>query len=86
MLPIWLVPTYGFARMRHKDGRLAFSPLLPHAWESYSFKIHKGDALLAVQVGPEKTGYKLLKGDSLLISHYGKNCLVTKEYRELANT
>ena len=72
----WIGLTYGFARMRHWDGMMSFSPLLPDAWQSYSFRIHCGSSLLSVKVGPGETEYTVLEGEGLRIEHYGKEYTV----------
>ena len=81
----WIGIIYGFARMRHEDGKLGFAPLLPAAWESYAFRIHWKDTVLAVSVGADSSSYSLIQGRNLDFEHCGRNYRLERETLVLEN-
>ncbi|HMM31053.1 MAG TPA: glycosyl hydrolase family 65 protein [Clostridia bacterium] len=68
----WMGVVYGFGGMRLKDGTLCFSPVLPEAWGSFSFRLTFQGSLFEVRVGRDETEYALLRGGALSLSHHGE--------------
>ncbi|AKU23051.1 glycoside hydrolase family 65 protein [Massilia sp. NR 4-1] len=73
MAGTWMGVAYGFAGMRVIDGEARFAPKLPTQWQHYQFRIHLHGCLLQVRVEGEQTEYKLLKGETLELTHCGKH-------------
>jgi len=72
----WMTIVNGFAGMRDYPGELIFNPVLPKAWESYSFKISYKGRKLSVKVGGSGVEYKLLEGEPLVIESNGERLIV----------
>ncbi|MEC0369019.1 glycoside hydrolase family 65 protein [Paenibacillus chibensis] len=68
----WMSIVHGFAGMRLTDGELAFSPALPHLWQSCTFRVTYHGQLLMVRMGREETRYTLVQGDGLTFKHKGR--------------
>ena len=55
MAGTWMSVVHGFGGMRIQDDRLVFAPMLPEAWQSYSFKVlFRGET---VRVHVDRAGY-----------------------------
>ena len=67
MAGTWQAVANGFGGMRCQGGKLSFKPVLPEAWESFSFRIRYLGSLLGVMVSREKEGcqvkFTLLEGE-----------------------
>jgi trehalose/maltose hydrolase-like predicted phosphorylase len=63
----WMALVYGFAGLRDRGGRLRFRPRLPDGWTRLRFRLRVREALLEVDVRPERTDYRLLGGSALEI-------------------
>ena len=55
MAGTWLSVVKGMGGMRIKNGQIHFSPFLPKAWESISFKIQFRGATIQVKISEEET-------------------------------
>jgi maltose phosphorylase len=56
MAGTWMSVVHGFGGMRIQDDRLAFAPILPEAWQSYSFKVlFRGET---IRVHVDRSGYR----------------------------
>ncbi|WP_411345736.1 HAD-IA family hydrolase [Paenibacillus sp. WLX1005] len=72
----WLTIVGGFAGMRQYAGLLHFEPKLPPGWTRYTFRVQFQKRLLEMTIEQNQTTYKLLRGEPLLIDHYGDQYLV----------
>ena len=67
MAGTWQAVANGFGGMRCQGGKLSFKPVLPEAWESFSFRIRYLGSLLEVMVSREQEGcqvkFTLLEGE-----------------------
>lgn len=72
----WLTIVGGFAGMRQYAGLLHFEPKLPPGWTRYTFRVQFQKRLLEITIEQNQTTYKLLRGEPLLIDHYGDQHLV----------
>lgn len=61
MAGTWQAVVNGFGGMRCQNGVLRFEPVLPQAWESYSFKVKYQGSVLGVAVTEEKAVFSLIK-------------------------
>ena len=68
----WMALAFGFAGMRPEGEELAFSPLLPAAWEGFSLRLGYRGRRLALRVGTNESEYRLLEGAPLRIRHHGR--------------
>ena len=67
MAGTWMSIVEGFGGMRLANGTLSFSPKIPEGWEAYSFKVNFRGQILKVEVGREKTNFKLEGNKALVI-------------------
>ncbi len=67
----WLAIVQGFAQMKTWNGKLSFAPVLPKAWEGYSFHVNYRGRLLKVLCN-KHVEIHLLKGEPLELNVYGK--------------
>ncbi|GAB2575233.1 beta-phosphoglucomutase [Dyella jejuensis] len=67
----WLSLAWGFGGLRPIDGRPAFAPVLPAAWNGYRFGIRWRDHHIRVEVDKERVTYALTQGAQLEILHRG---------------
>lgn len=65
MAGTWQAVVNGFGGMRCFGGELSFRPVLPDAWESFSFRILYRGSLLEVCVMKKEVVFSLLKGESI---------------------
>ncbi len=63
MAGTWLSVVEGFGGMRIKEGALHFTPRLPNAWKSLSFKINFRGATLQLCIDKKASQITLLKGN-----------------------
>lgn len=69
----WMGLVQGFGGLRWRaDGRPAFKPLLPTAWQRYAFRVQVREAQLEVSVSAEGACYRLLQGQALEFLHDGE--------------
>jgi alpha,alpha-trehalose phosphorylase len=65
----WLALVYGFAGLRDRNGELRFRPRLPDGWSRLRFRLRLRESDLEVDVRPEETRYRLLRGKEMRIWH-----------------
>jgi alpha,alpha-trehalose phosphorylase len=74
----WSALVAGFGGLRHlNDGGLAFAPRLPEALTRITFRLRWRGRRLRVQITPGQAEYRLLEGDDLELSHYGRRIALT---------
>jgi alpha,alpha-trehalose phosphorylase len=69
----WLALVAGFGGLRDFDGDVIFRPRLPAAWDRLRFRIQVRGQLIEVDLGPEQTTYRLLRGSGLRIRHFDED-------------
>lgn len=74
----WLAIVFGFAGMQVHDEKLAFRPILPDKWNSYSFQVNFHGCSLYMRVGREQIHTTLKDGDELEIEVYQQSYRVTQ--------
>jgi maltose phosphorylase len=67
----WINIVYGFGGMRSDGEILRFSPCIPKAWNSYSFRIVYRDAVLLIKVNKENVDFQVVNDKSAAIEIYG---------------
>lgn len=67
MAGTWLSVVEGFGGMRIKDNAIHFSPKLPYAWDSLSFKINFRGAILQLTVDKETSQVSQISGDPVAV-------------------
>ena len=67
----WLALAWGYAGLRVVDGRLAFDPTLPDAWDGYRLGLVWKGRRVQVIVTRATVRYRLLAGAPLEIAHAG---------------
>lgn len=65
----WLAIVRGFAGMQIRNEAPAFSPVLPHKWNSYSFKVNYRGRTLRLHIGKE-IRLRLTAGEALEVQVY----------------
>ncbi len=78
MAGTWISLLYGFAGMRDRRGRLAFSPRLPARWKSLAFRLLYKGRSLAVTITHQNATYEVLDGDALAVVHRGREIRLTR--------
>jgi alpha,alpha-trehalose phosphorylase len=73
----WLALVAGFGGLRDADGEIRFRPQLPAGWERLRFRVEVRGQLIEVDMTPGETGYRLVEGRGLLISHCGEQLRLT---------
>lgn len=63
----WQVIVRGFAGMKILDGQLDFNPIIPQAWDSYTFKVNFRGCTLQMKVEKQAIKISLLEGCELNI-------------------
>lgn len=76
MAGTWMCVINGFAGMRTTGGNLIFQPRLPKQWQGLSFKFNWHESILAIHVTASSTTYKLVEGDALSFTHFGKHTTI----------
>ena len=79
MAGTWMSVVEGFGGMVMQDGKLSFSPKMPDAWESFSFKINFRNQILKVAISKDEFNFSLDQGDDLDILVNGKEVTVKAE-------
>lgn len=74
----WLSVVEGFGGMRMKEGRLSFTPSLPEAWKSLTFKVNYRGRVLTVCVGHDAVRVNN-EGDAVEIEVCGRVYRLEKE-------
>ncbi|MFD2444451.1 glycoside hydrolase family 65 protein [Bacillus sp. CGMCC 1.16607] len=72
----WMAIIFGFAGLRIKESGLTLQPIVPKQWEGYTFPLQYKGRELSVEVSRDVTTIKLLSGEELKISVYGKPYMV----------
>ena len=73
MAGTWMSITRGFAAMKVENDLLSFSPFIPGAWNSYSFKVRFRQNLLEVMVTQDVIEVMNLSGPALDIRIYDQS-------------
>lgn len=76
----WMALVFGLAGMRRSGTRVSFSPVTPDSLPSYSFVITMQGSRLSVSVTKEYTGYRIISGPDLQITHQGDLLTVPAEH------
>lgn len=79
MAAAWLNMVYGWGGLRSDGQRLSFTPAIPAAWTSFSFRILYAGSLLAVTVGRERVELKVIEGDPVTVELFEQPVEVTAE-------
>ncbi len=72
MAGTWTSIVYGFAGMRDYNGELSFNPHLPSQWNRLTFNLNIHGRLLEVAITHNEVAYTLKEGESLSLTHEGK--------------
>lgn len=75
----WINIVYGFGGMRLDGDGICFSPSLPNAWTSYSFRVTIGQSVIRVTVTAGEVQFDLLTGNDLVFAIYGQPYTLGKE-------
>jgi alpha,alpha-trehalose phosphorylase len=68
----WLACVAGFGGMRDHNGKLTFAPRLPEELTKIAFRMSYRGSRIGVEVRPERAAYRLFAGESLDLTHHGK--------------
>jgi maltose phosphorylase len=72
MAGTWLAIVEGFGGMRIRNDRVSFNPVIPAAWESFSFIIRYRNNPLRVEVNGTKVNVVNLSAAAIPIAVYGE--------------
>jgi maltose phosphorylase len=75
---VWAGMISGFGGLRTDADTLVLNPSIPAQWKAYRFKIFYAGSLLSVEVGADRARFRILEGDELPLSIYGRILRVTK--------
>jgi maltose phosphorylase len=62
MAGTWISIVEGFGGMRIKNDAIYFSPQLPKAWDSFSFKINFRNSVIELSVSKKSSSLRLIEG------------------------
>jgi alpha,alpha-trehalose phosphorylase len=68
----WLALVAGFGGLRDFEGDVRFEPRLPDGWTRLRFRVAVRGQVVEVDIGPERTVYRLVEGAGLSIEHAGE--------------
>jgi maltose phosphorylase len=68
----WVNIVYGFGGMRSDGPVLAFSPTVPDAWASYSFRVQYKGSVIKVDVDKRSATFCVIEGDPVTVVIYGE--------------
>jgi maltose phosphorylase len=77
MAGTWLSVVEGFGGMRIKNDAVYFSPQLPKAWTSFSFKINFRGAILELFVSISESRVTLIEGEPCAVFLNGESVSLT---------
>ena len=77
MAGTWLSVVEGFGGMRIKNNSVYFSPQLPKAWTSFSFKINFRGAILELFISKTESQVTLIEGEPCAVFLNGKSVSLT---------
>ena len=72
----WMMLVNGYGGLRIYDGKLHFKPYCAENWKSFTFKLRFRKSVLSVQVARDRTTYRLLEGQPIVIEHKGSELKV----------
>jgi maltose phosphorylase len=78
MASTWLNIVCGFGGLDYTGPCLSFRPILPKAWESYSFKLLYRASTIEILVDRRGVTYQVLKGDNVRATMYGQDIEITQ--------
>jgi alpha,alpha-trehalose phosphorylase len=82
----WIALVAGFAGLRERGGTLTFSPRLPAGITRLVITLSIGQSRLCIEITPDTTAYRIIKGDPLRIFHYGRRVSLSAENPTLRPT
>lgn len=83
MAGTWLSVVEGFGGMRVKNGAIHFTPQLPKAWHSFSFKINFRGSVLQLTVSETSSKITLIDGDEVLVFVNGEKVSFSQKHTVL---
>ena len=84
MASTWLNIACGFGGLDYTGPCLRFRPILPKAWESYSFKLLYRASTIEILVDRTGVTYQVLKGDKVRAIMYGQDIEITQTPQQTA--
>jgi len=79
MAGTWMSIVCGFGGLRYGGNILSFSPVLPDAWEGYSFKLRYRNSVIKVNVNKQCSEFKILAGPDVRAEVYGEEVVITSD-------
>lgn len=75
----WMNIVYGFGGMRSDRELLRFSPSIPKAWRSYSFRIHYKNDVIQIEITKEEATFCTLNGTEIDVLVYDRPITIGRE-------
>ena len=75
---VWASMVSGFGGLRTDGDLLIFNPTIPAKWNSYSFKLSYGGALIKVEVNKEYATFTIESGPEIKVKIYGQERLINQ--------
>jgi alpha,alpha-trehalose phosphorylase len=75
----WLNIVCGFGGLMYTDEKLCFRPIIPEAWNKYTFKFVYRDAVIQVTVDQRSVTCRLLSGQAVNVCLYDRNIRITPD-------
>lgn len=82
MAGTWLSIVEGFGGMRIRNDRVCFNPVIPPAWESYSFMVRFRNNPMRVEVNGKKVTVINLSEENIPLAVYGKETILRPGVKE----
>ena len=79
----WLNVVHGFGGMEINGEPLAFNPVIPDEWDSYSFRINYRNSVIRVSVDKRSASFEIVSGDSVTALVYGNELLIGSQKRSV---
>jgi maltose phosphorylase len=79
MAGTWMAIVLGFGGLSVKKNTLCFNPLIPHKWNSYSFRIFFRESIIEILVSKEKVIFKNHSDTSLNLKVYDNAYRLVKQ-------
>jgi alpha,alpha-trehalose phosphorylase len=74
---VWSSLVFGFGGVRDYDGRLSFTPRLPHAWNKLAFSLRFAGRQIRVRLTHDEESYLIDEGDPLEVVIRGEPHLLS---------
>lgn len=76
MAGTWQNIVFGFGGMMVRDGFPEFNPILPEAWQGYSFRVAWRGSVIQVRVDKRQSHFRVLHGGDVQVRVHGREAVI----------